>query len=153
MKLLRFGWIVSIAAAALTYPTGWVLYNTGTEAQLITPNSPDVVELNQGLFELDPPDAKDPAFAKKVIEIYGNSVDKPMRVLFVPKSRFLHPKEMPSLTLLPVDKQKGENPLQAQTVWFFAKFVVLGACTGGGVLLGVWILLRRRRATPPNAPA
>ena len=57
----------------------------------------------------------------KVIELYGNDAGGLVKVLFVPKDKFRRPEEMPELLLLPVDKQKGEDPLQYQMVLFFER--------------------------------
>ena len=73
-------------------------------------------------------------------------------MLFVPQDKFVHPEELPTLTLLPVDKQKGENPLQLKTVYFFAQKTLIGSAAAGVVLLLLWIFLgRKSRPAPPAA--
>ena len=69
-----------------------------------------------------------------VAELYGNPLAEPVRVIMPPADRLLRPQEDPALLLLEVDKQKGENPLQAQTVWLFTKFAIAAFATLG--LLG-----------------
>lgn len=103
----------------------------GRDVLMIVPHDPATVELNRALFE--PGDS--------VAELYGNPLTESVRVILPPADHFLRPEEDPSLVLLTVDKQEGENPLQARTLWFFAKFVVPAF-----VLLGlVGFLLPRPR--------
>ncbi len=86
----------------------------GQDVLLIQAHDEGTVELNRSLFlEGDP-----------VAEIYGNPLSQAVRVISPDKSRLLRPAEDESLLLLQVDKRSGENPLQAQTLWFFAKFAV-----------------------------
>ena len=59
-------------------------------------------------------------------EIYGNPLSNPVRVIWPDRERVLRPEEDQSLVLLTVNKQLGENPLQARTVWLFAKAGALG---------------------------
>ena len=47
------------------------------------------------------------------------------RVFAPDPERMIRPEEDPSLVLMSVNKQQGENPLQARTVWFFAKVASL----------------------------
>lgn len=153
MKLLKIAWIGAFAVAVLAYPVGSWMTSTAVEVWMITPHSPSVVGMNQDLFELDGVDPKDPSFERKVIDIYGNPVSEPIRVLFVPREKLVHPKEFPSLTLLPVDKAKGENPLQAATVSFLAKWTAAGASAAGILLLGLWFVLSRRTKISAPAPS
>jgi len=140
--LLRCGWILAFACALLIYPAVWLAARSSTEAYFIVPFDAKQVELNRFLDTLDP---KDPEFDRKVMRIYGVPNEQPDRVVFVPKERFLHPPEKPSLTLLPVDKEKGENPMQVKTLYFFAKWTVRGAGGVGVVLFLLWCLALRFR--------
>ncbi len=81
---------------------------------MIAPHNSETVEINRSLHL--PGDG--------VAEIYGNPMSKPVRVIFPDADRLIRPEEDPGLLLLEVDKQKGENPLQARTLWFFGKFAV-----------------------------
>lgn len=93
---------------------------------------------------LDAPSPSDPDYRRKVAGLYGNVIGEPDRFLFVPEEKFLHPDELPELRLLPVDKQAGEDPLQARTVFFFAPWFAGGFAAGGAALLGIWWIRRRR---------
>lgn len=148
--LLKIAWMFGFAVVALTYPVAWGMAGLSTEAILITKFDESKIEINR---DWDKPDPKDADFEKKVVALYGIPHEK-LRVLFVPQEKFLHPPEMPSLVLLPVDKQKGENPLQVQTVWFFAKWIVTAAGVVSIALLGVWYVLERqaRRTTSASEP-
>ena len=94
----------------------------GEQVTLIAPHDPGTVELNR-LLNLP----GDP-----VVEIYGNPLSSPVRVMLPSKDRLIRPPEEPALLLLPVDKSRGVNPLQAQTVRFLTRHVV-----GGLILLGI----------------
>lgn len=146
MKLLKAGWVAALALAAVAYPVAAGLAATATEAWLISPHAPAMVELNRAL---ETPDKAAPDHARRVAQLYGVPSSEPIRVVFVPKERFLRPVELPSLTLLPVDKSKGENPLQVRTLYFFAGWTVVGGA-GSGVLLG--LLWRRLRSRAPEIP-
>lgn len=137
---------VALALAALVYPVAWAIDAQAVEAWQITPFAPDVVEMNR---VLDAPSPSDPDYRRKVAAMYGNVVGEPDRFLFVPADRFVYPVELPELRLLPVDKQAGDDPLQARTVWFLAPWFAGGfALAGVGPLL---LGLRRKSLTPPPA--
>ncbi len=127
-----------LAALAVATPVGaWVLANNfATEVLIITPRPTDEVRVNQGLWM-----AGDP-----VADIYGVPTDQKTLVLFADEARIIRPKEDPTLVLLAVDKQAGENPFQVRTLWFFAWRLAAGFAAGALALLGLgaWIRLRRR---------
>lgn len=151
MLALKVGWMGAVAVALLAFPAAAILASTATEAVMIQPHDPSVVEVNRGMWQLDPPDPKAPDFEKQVIAIYGNGSTR-VKAVFVPKSRFIHPEELQGLVLLTVDKQKGENPLQAQTVWFVATWLLIGSAWAGVLLCGLWQFLRvRQRAATEKA--
>lgn len=85
----------------------------GEDVLMIAPHDPSVVELNRELYVPGEP----------VAQLYGNPLSESTRVVAPPGDRLIHPAEEPALLLLTVDKLGGENPLQTQTVWFFAKFM------------------------------
>jgi hypothetical protein len=87
----------------------------GEEVRLISPHDASTVEVNRALFVPGDP----------VPEIYGVPLSTPVRVIAPDSERILHPREDPALVLLRVDKRIGENPLQARTVWLFAKAAAL----------------------------
>lgn len=155
-KLVLIGWIGSFVGAAAAYPVAGIIASTAVEAYVIGAHPPTRVSGERDLFNFDPPKAaKDsPEYRRAVMAIYGSQTDDTTQVVLVQKEKFLHPQELPSLTLLPVDKEKNENPLQLKTVHFFAPRFTLGFSVAGAVLLAVWLLLRRRKATatpPPTA--
>ena len=94
----------------------------GEQVLLIAPHDAGIVELNRMLYLPEDP----------VVEIYGNPLSAPVRVILRARDRLIQPSEEPTLLLLPVDKRKGENPLQAKTVWFLFRHVA-----GGLILLGI----------------
>jgi hypothetical protein len=152
--LLFIGWVAAFVLALVTYPAAAALASTAVEAYIIAAKDPSAVEVERAIFEPPkaPKDSK--AYRDAVMRIYGSQTDEPTAVLFVPRERFIHPEELPSLTLLPVDKQKGQNPLQVKTVYFFAVRSVAGFAVAGIVLLGLWSVARRRaKVAPPAAPA
>jgi hypothetical protein len=93
---------------------------------LATPNAPEIVNANRAMWM-----AGDP-----VAPIYGTPIGDPMRILFAEEDRVIVPAEDPSLTLYKVDKNKGENPLQAQTMRLLGTITALGS----GVLLAAGVL-------------
>ncbi len=109
----------------------------GQEVVLIAPFDESTVELNRALHSPGDP----------VAEIYGNPMGQTVRIIAPDKGHLIRPTEEPSLLLLQVDKQKGENPLQAQTIWFFSKFAIPGF-----VLVGIVGLLLPRRQSSPGVP-
>ncbi len=153
IKLLKLGWLGAFAFSLLIYPAAWLLASGSREVWMINPFDPKTVELNEALWEMDPVDPNAPDYAEKVIGIYGQPTSEPEEVLFVSEERLLHPSEMKTLTLLRVDKTKGENPLQVKTVFFFAKWFCGGSFVVGVLIFVPWFLLsRKRRAAPSEAP-
>lgn len=154
-KLLRLGWILAFAAGALAYPAAWLIGRGAVEVYFVTPYDAKTMEVNRGLFQLDQPDPKAPDYDRKVMGLYGLPNENPDVVVFPPKDRLFQPPEKPSLRLLFVDKDKGENPLQLKTVYFFAKWVLRGALVAGGIFLVLWLRATRRccSARPPAPPA
>ena len=152
--LLLAGWAGAFLLAALTYPVAALLASGSVEAYLIAAKDRSAVEVEKAIFEPPKGASKDSkAYRDAVMRIYGSQTDEPTRVLFVPKEKFIHPEELPGLTLLPVDKAKGENPLQEKTVYFFASRSVLGFVAAGLVFLVAWALARRKSAPPAAAAA
>ncbi len=116
-------------SAAVVLDRGW-----GRDVILISPHSPDVISVNKASWTKGDP----------VVDIYGIRNGDTTRVLFANPSHVITPDEDAGLTLLKVDKQAGENPLQAQTVWFFAKWLVLGGVVASALGLLAAFRLRRR---------
>jgi hypothetical protein len=126
--------LVLTVAAVLILPAA-----LGQTVQLVvTPNAPDIIETNRMMWEKGEP----------VAPIYGTPVGQPMTILFAEKSRIIVPPEDPSLTLYVVDKSKGQNPLQVQTVRFLAKYAAMasGVLILAGLAHFAWKRWRQRRA-------
>ena len=87
----------------------------GQDVRITQPHDPTVVELNQAMFNPGDP----------VADIYGNAMNESVRVIWPNSGRIVRPPEDPSLVLLMVDKLSGENPLQAQTIWFLFKMALI----------------------------
>lgn len=150
MKLLaRLGAFGALAVAIAAYPAVSILASGATEAYIVAAKSPAMVKFNQDSFEPRGPKEPDAAFHRRIMEVYGNAVDYTTPVLFVSKEKFIRPAEAPSLIILPVDKEKGENPLQVKSLHFFAKYVVIGASVAFAVLFGLSFLFGRK---PPPSP-
>ena len=106
-----------------------------TEVLLITPKDADVVEFEKELWEEGDP----------VADIYGVPTDSKIKLAFADEAKLIHPEEDPSLVLMPVDKQAGENPLQVKTVWFVAHRAALGFGAFSIASLFAGFFLSRRR--------
>lgn len=152
-KLLMVGWIAAFVFAFLCYPVAGLIGSSAVEAYVIVPKAPEAVELGKELF--DPPRGKSkdsPEYRNAVMGIYGVPVEEPVKVVFVPADKFIVPSELPTLKLLPKEK----NWTQLKTIYWFAPRVMLGASVVGFVLVIVWIILRKKSAKaapPPVQPA
>src|SRR5262245_48977106 len=120
-----------LAASVLSGAAGRVVL-------FINPDPPDVVEANRALWTLGEP----------VEKIYGTSLGEPMRILFADPARIIVPKEDPSVTLYTVDKSKGENPLQVQTVWYAVRLTMY---VSGGLMALAFVLWLWKRLSGPRA--
>ena len=154
-KLLMVGWVACFLLALLTYPVVGILAGGAVEAYIIAAKDPSVISVDEEIFEAPKGVAKDSkAYRDAVMRVYGSQTDEPTKVVFVSKEKFLQPKLLPGLMLLPVDKQKGENPLQLKTVYFFAPKIMLGFSVAGFICTIAWIVMRRKSMpSPPAAPA
>ena len=110
---------------------------SGRNVILINPDPPDVVEANRALWTQGEP----------VPKIYGAQVGEPMRILFADPARIITPKEDPSITLYTVDKTKGENPLQVQTMWYGVR---MGMYVSGGLIALAFLHFLWRRISGPR---
>jgi hypothetical protein len=108
----------------------------GRDVLMIVPHDPAAVEMNRSLFLPGDP----------VPAIYGNPMRERVRVIAPDPEHLIRPDEDPSLLLLRVDKGAGENPLQARTLWFLARYLVPLAWLVG--LAG--LVLPRRHGPPPR---
>ena len=152
-KILMALGIAALLVAALVYPAAALIAGNAVEAYIIAGKDKSAIEVERAIFEPPKGASKDSkAYRDAVISIYGSQTDEPTKVVFVAAEKFVNPPELPSLVLLPVDKQKGENPLQVKTVFFFATKTAMGAAVVGIVLLGVSAVTRKKK-TPPAPPA
>ena len=129
------GVAVLAPAAAAVMSSAW-----GRDVILIAPHAPEAVEINKLSWSKGDP----------VPPIYGIPTGGVTRIVFAKADRVVVPSEDPSITLYRVDKQAGDNPLQAQTLWFFAKWFAIGGGSAAVVGLGLVMWLRTRRA--PASP-
>ena len=150
--LSKLGLISAIVVAIATYPVVAILAAGATDAYVIAAKSPELVKINQDSFDAREPKETDEAYRRRVMEIYGNPIDYRTPVVFVPSEKFVHPKEAPELILLPVDKNKQENPLQVKSLYFFAKYVSMGSGAAFPVFLVLFLLLRKPGKRPDPAP-
>ena len=128
------GGFVVVLALAATLDFGF-----GQDLLLVAPHEPGTVQVNRALYlEGDP-----------VAELYGNPLDKPVRLIGPDPARIIRPEEDAGLVLFTVDKQQGENPLQARTVWLLARAAMLGF---GLLGLSGLVLPRKRSAPMPAEP-
>jgi hypothetical protein len=154
MKLLRIAWIGAFACAVLI-PAGLAVLSGGAvEAWMVIPHQREMVDTNKATWVLDAPPPDSPLYPRKVMDIYGIAQgDAPIRFLFVKEADLLRPEELPSLRILIVDQQKGQDFVQLDTVLFTGKWVTGGAFGTGLLLAALWAALRRRRpAVPAEAP-
>ncbi|HLY08178.1 MAG TPA: hypothetical protein VKW04_02625 [Planctomycetota bacterium] len=149
-KLLNVLGAVAVVVAVLVYPVSRIIAGGAVEAYLIAAKDKSAIEVERQIFEPPKGVSKDSkAYRDAVMSIYGSQTDEPTKVLFVPEEKFLRPPELPSLVLLPIDKEKGENPLQLKTVTFLASRTAMGATIVGAILLVAGALLRKKK-TPSS---
>jgi hypothetical protein len=152
-KLLLILGALALLFATLVYPIAGVVASSAVEAYLISAKDPSAIKVEQEIFEAPKGAAKDSkVYRDAVMGIYGSVTDEPTKVVFVPAEKFVHPKELPTLMLLPIDKQKGENPLQVKTIYFFASKTAAGAAVVGALFLLAGFLTRKKK-TPTSTPA
>lgn len=106
----------------------------GRDVRLIVPHATEVVELQRSLW----------LEGDSVADLYGIPAGEPTRVVSPEPSSLIVPAEDPALTLMRVDKQEGDNPLQVKTVWFFTSRGSLGLGISRLVLLATARLSRPR---------
>ena len=122
-QLRKWAFILGFGGAVLVLTAAWAVdIGLGREVLLIAPHDPSVVALNRALYSP----------GESVPDLYGNPMSDPVRVIRPDSSRLITPEEDTALILMSMDNQAGENPLQAQTIWFFARFAFIGL-----ILLGV----------------
>ncbi len=150
-KLLRIGGILALVFAAAVYPVIGGIASGAVEAYLIPAKDPALVEQEKILFDPAGMDRKSPQYRKAVISLYGLPTDETTALVFVPAEKYVRPSELPEITILPIDKEKGENPMQVKTLWFFAKYLAGGAALTGVALLGLSTLFAKKKSPAPAA--
>lgn len=135
--------------------------STAVEVYQLTPHAPDVVSVNLDMWNFDNPDpAKTENYDRKLMGNYGLPNENKDVLLLVDKSRLVYPagknkdgtEKRPDLVFLPVDKQKGENPLELKTLEFAAPLVRIGALIAGGVFLLLNFMIKKFRKPASTAP-
>lgn len=135
--LLRIFLVLAAALAVAVPGAAYVLDEAfAQDVLIITPHDPRQVALNRQLWmEGDP-----------VPEIYGVPTNEPVRVLLPDEARLIRPAESGTgPTLLAVDKQAGENPLQVRSVWFVAWRAAAGFGLAALLAAGLLAWTGRRR--------
>ncbi|GEM_PF-6323777 len=128
--------ILDLAIALAVPGVAWIVDSQmGTEVQMIAPHAKEVAAMERLLADENTP----------VVSLYGEPLGEPVRLVLFDDSKLVVPEENPKLRLLPVDKQSGENPLQAKTVWFAAKWASIISAIFGLAGIGLWLFLRSRR--------
>ena len=151
IKVAKGGFILAFVFVFSTYPIVWFLSKNAVSAYIIVGKDPQLVETEKAIFDPPTKDKASPEYRRAVMNIYGMAVDEPTPVLFVAQDKFLKPQELPTITLLPVNKEKGENPFQVKTLWFFARWVMRGAAAVAFVLYVLWRVLIKRAAAKAQA--
>ncbi len=166
-KLTLVAAIGALAVAALAYPVGGLVAGPTVTAWEVVPpkdengDTTGPIDTNRQLFELEYMDwdatNADPANAEQVaavLGIYGNPGSEPQEFIWVDEAEVIHPPEMPALSVVLQDYDKGKR-WKATFVWFFVARIAGGAALAGLGLLGLWFVLKRRAgaAAPPPAAA
>jgi hypothetical protein len=136
--LVKWGAVAAVAAAVIVWPAAWLIERQAVTVQYIVPLDEATVAANRFLYA-EEPSGED----ADIVANYGTASGEPERIVFADASRIVRPEENPSLALYP--KGAGENPIQVQTVYFFAKVASFGGAIGAGALVLLLILLRRRQ--------
>lgn len=127
---------LSLAGLVLVLAGAWILVSGYSEEVLIiAPKADEIVELEKELWLPGDP----------VADIYGTPMDQPTLVVMPDQTKLIYPSEDDSLVLLKVDKQAGDNPLQAKTVWFVTRWAALALSMSAVLTFFAGFRLCRRR--------
>lgn len=136
MRALKIAVGLAVGLAVLAPISAYLLDRAyGQDVQPVAQSSPEAVRANKALWMQGDP----------VAEVYGVPGERTLRVVFVDPDRVLVPKEDRSLRLLLIDKQHGENPLQAKTLYFVAWRISVGLAIAAALGFGLLLLISRRR--------
>ena len=145
IKLSRLGWILAFACSLGAFPVAFAVAATGESVWLVKLRPAEDVEFN---LEIDMPEKDDPEFDQKIVQIYAIILaPDPEKVVCIPQDKIIHPKEAPHLSLLSHNPEAGDTLLQAQTVFFYSKWILWGAALTGAALMIFNTILAGRRAT------
>jgi hypothetical protein len=152
-KLVMVGWVAAFTCSFLVYPILGFIRSSAVEAWVIVGKDANTVSVEKAIFE---PPKDTPKDSKKyrdaVMTIYGVPTDAPMKVVFVPKEKFVRPEELPDMVLLP--KGPNDDPMQLKMIEWMAPRTMLGASVVGFVLVILWIILQKKaKAAAPPPPA
>ena len=144
---------LAFLSAALIYPIAGILASGAVEAYIISAKDQSLVDVERSIFEAPKGVSKESkTYRDAVMGLYGSVTDEPTKVIFEHQEHFFHPPELPTLTLLRIDKQKGDNPVQLKTVYFFASRTAIGAAVVGA-LFALAAFFARKKKAPPAPPA
>jgi hypothetical protein len=142
-RLLAVVWWMSLAGLVASLAAPLAARALATEVVFISPGSPEEVAVNKELWAPGDP----------VVDIYGVPAGEPATILFPDQSKVIRPAEDPSQRLYVVDKQQGDNPLQAKMVTFFARLAALGFGIAAALVLAARYWWRRRSRRVGGGPA
>jgi hypothetical protein len=131
--LLATGALLLIVAALAPAAAWYIERNMTRDVILITPDAPEVVVVQKGMWMKGEP----------VADIYGKPVDKKIRVVRPDPRDIIVPEEDPSLTLMVSNSPR--HPLQVQTVWVAVKYGSPAAACAGAILVAMALWWKRRR--------
>jgi hypothetical protein len=153
IKLLKILGILALVVAGAVYPAIGGIASGAVNAYIIPAKDASTVELERTLFDPKGMDKTSAKYRHAVISLYGTAAPsiEPTPVVFEASSRFVRPPEAPDLVLLPVNKEKGENPMQVKTLWFFAPYLAGGAGVAGLAFLALGAFLGRKKPAAPAA--
>ncbi|MDX9723527.1 MAG: hypothetical protein RBU37_22455 [Myxococcota bacterium] len=128
---------LSLLVALAAFPTAYLIDQGAVQAQPVRLWDQPLIDFNKWQFE-------EGDWDEAIVSIYGAPEGEPLRLVFVDEAKLLRPAEDPSLVLLP--KAEGEHFLQAQTLFFFARYATLAAGVAALLFGGGFFVLRRRRS-------
>lgn len=133
VKVVAAAGCLAVLAALLAPAGAWFVdARMSRDVILITPAAPEIVELNRAMWSKGEP----------VAPIYGEAVDKPIRVVRPDARDVIVPEEDPALTLMNAGGER--RPLQVRTVWVAVKYGAPAAAAAGCALLALAFVLSRR---------
>ena len=147
IKSVMVGLCMSISAfgfAVMAYPIAFMVSASADAVFLVKLN--DAEERDWILEDL--PEPSHPDYEKELIDAYGmRHTPDPIEILFAPQDKIVRPQEAPHLVLLDFNPENDPPLIQAQTVFFFSKWVLWGASLAGAALMMFATILAGRRQT------